>query len=420
MIPLVARLTARLALVALVAAAAGCGSKKADCTGVLCGGACLDPASYQSDASNCGGCGIRCGAGASCSAGLCLCPQGTDRCDLLVPRCRDLQTDSGACGTCTTSCTTAKPGSTCQAATCQCGGAAPDDCGTFCTNTQTDPANCGTGTAGCGQVCPLTNEICSSGACLCPASLPDQCPDATPTACVNRSNDPANCNTCGNVCPLTNDVCIARACTCPTDLPDTCGDTCVNLGNDERNCGACGTICPSGATCTGAPAQCHCPRGAPDVCSATCVNNQTDEGNCGSCGNACATGATCSAGACQCPQGPTLGCGGTCCAGGTQCCGGNACETPHSNGLGGSYFDCNALYAPAQTTHAAALGAADSWNAGTTYDGTTSCGTYCIGRQTATQCAVWCYGLSPVAGRVALDGLDPTCLCPTLASPTWN
>ncbi len=93
----------------------------------------------------------------------------------------------------------------------------------------------------------------------------------------------------------------------------------------------------------------------------------------------------------------------------------------HVNGLGGTYFNCDAPYAtPSQTTHDASAAAADSWSAGTTYDGTTGCDPYCYGRQTATQAAVWCYGLSPVAGHVALDSIGLGFICPTSASPTWD
>lgn len=398
-----ARLLARLALPFLVAVAlagAGCGPKSKDCTGVLCGGACVDPASFQTDPNNCGFCGIRCGAGATCSGGACQCALGTDLCPLLVPRCRNLQTDQGACGSCTTDCTTTKPGSTCQTAACACGGTNPDDCTTFCTNLATDPKNCGT----CGNACPLTNEACSGGACACPSTFPTQCPTASPTACVNTTNDPSNCGTCGNVCSLTNEICASSACTCPTAFPTACPTACVNTTNDPSNCGGCGQACPTNATCSGGTCQCHAGQ---ILCANACI--------------ACA-GGVCSGGSCLCPAGPASGCSGQCCSGGTQCCTSGACPTQHSNGLGGSYYDCNPLYSPAQTTHAAALAAADSWNTGImTWDGNTVCGSYCVGRQTATQCAVWCYGISPLAGHVGLNNLSNACtVCPTPGSPTWN
>jgi hypothetical protein len=112
------------------------------------------------------------------------------------------------------------------------------------------------------------------------------------------------------------------------------------------------------------------------------------------------------------------GCSGTCCPGGTQCCSNGACQTQHSNGLGQSYYDCNPLYSAAQTTSAAAKAAADAWNAGTDIPGI--CDAYCLSRQTASQCATWCYGISNFAGRVALNTTNNVCICPVAGSPTWN
>jgi hypothetical protein len=113
------------------------------------------------------------------------------------------------------------------------------------------------------------------------------------------------------------------------------------------------------------------------------------------------------------------GCNGACCAGGTQCCSNGACQTQHSNGLGQSYFDCNPIYTPAQTTQTAAMAAADAWSAGTTIVGTI-CDPYCLSRQTGSQCATWCYGGSNFAGLVRLNTANNACLCPTVQSRPWN
>lgn len=329
---------------------------------VRCGGICVDPASFQTDAGNCGSCDVACGDG-TCAGGVCQCTGGTTLCDALNPRCRDLQTDAGACGACTTNCGAVLPGSVCQAGSCACGGANPDHCGTFCTDTLTDPQNCGAdAAAGCGHAC-LTGGICNGGACACPASLPDPCPAGTPTACVDLQTDASNCGTCGQVCPLTNDVCQGGSCVCPAGAPTACGTACVT--------------CPTGASCSG--------------------------------------------NACPCPSGPVAGCGGACCDGGASCCTGGACQTEHANGLGQFWFDCNPLYAPGQTTEAAARAAADAWSAGTTHVGV-FCDPYCVARQTGSRCAVWCFGISNVAGRVGLNGSSNVCsaACPGLSSPTWN
>ncbi|MFL5439322.1 MAG: hypothetical protein ACJ79W_09195, partial [Myxococcales bacterium] len=94
-------------------------------------------------------------------------------------------------------------------------------------------------------------------------------------------------------------------------------------------------------------------------------------------------------------------------------------QTQHNNGLGQLYFDCNFLYSPQNpTTEQAATAAANAWSAIGTNRGI--CDPFCIGRQTGSQCAVWCYGGSNVAGRVSLNTLSNVCVCPNPGSPTWN
>jgi hypothetical protein len=99
---------------------------------VLCGGACVNPAS---DPTNCGACGNFCPAGNQCVNGLC---------------------QMGAC-------------------------VAPNIlCGTNCVNLQNDPLNCGL----CGQLCSGTqaciNGVCNGGpsATFSGTFLPGQAPGA--------------------------------------------------------------------------------------------------------------------------------------------------------------------------------------------------------------------------------------------------
>jgi hypothetical protein len=106
-----------------------------------------------------------------------------------------------------------------------------------------------------------------------------------------------------------------------------------------------------------------------------------------------------------------------------MCCeGGSACQPPHANGLGQTYYDgCNAPYAAGQTTLTAAQAAADAWGAGSTTFGT-SCGTSCVERQRSSdgKCAVWCYGQAPFAGRVGEPSSGCALACPGAFSPTWD
>lgn len=154
--------------------------------------------------------------------------------------------------------------------------------------------------------------------------------------------------------------------------------------------------------------------------------------NCSACGLACdtktATGAACDGFECQytCKVGfrdcnsaaPNLdGCE---CA--TPACCGDSCQTTHSNGAGGTFYDC----APAGTyTHEQAESAC---NASALLGGLTgslgcsdkACGasddTVCLGG--LTDCTCWTYA-GPNAGRVSkASGLG--CQCPSATSPTWN
>ena len=364
---------------ALALALAGCPAKERQepCPSgqTSCFGTCMDL--QTGDGGYCGTCGLSCqglgvsGLDATCTAGTCVCAGTATAKDCGTnPRCVNTLVDASNCGTCGNTCDVAKHW-TCDAGTCKCAGSYGTQCGTACVNVLTDVSNCGT----CGHACTLAREECSSGTCGCPSTFPTACPTASPTACVNTSSDPLHCGSCTNVCK-------------------------------------------TGATCSSGTCQCLAPR--PDDCNTFCADLSSDPKHCGSCTNACATGAACSGSTCICPSGPSVGCGGACCAGGAACCTGGGCPIEHSNGLGQSYFDCNPLYLPGSaTTLAAAWAAADAWSTGTTY-ADVPCGPYTLARQTESQCAVWAYGASPVAGRVALDSGSSVCLCPGQGSPSWN
>jgi phospholipase C len=75
---------------------------------VHCGGNCVD---LQSDANNCGACGVRCGAG-QCAGGACACPGALVTCG---GACVDTQSDTANCGGCGNACPN---GSGCLAGRC--------------------------------------------------------------------------------------------------------------------------------------------------------------------------------------------------------------------------------------------------------------------------------------------------------------
>src|SRR5436309_1049305 len=67
-----------------------------------CGGACVD---VQTNAANCGGCGMRCAFGEVCAAGKCalFCRVGLTACGIPAS-CVDTARDPARCGSCDTAC----------------------------------------------------------------------------------------------------------------------------------------------------------------------------------------------------------------------------------------------------------------------------------------------------------------------------
>lgn len=164
---------------------------------------------------------------------------------------------------------------------------------------------------------------------------------------------------------------------------------------------------------------CQCPDEAATVCGSSpgaCVDLFSDPDHCGTCPNACAAGQICNTGTCCAPGQPVCGSTVRTCCEGTACCGDGSCQTKHSNGLGGFYYDCSPLLT---YTRDAAVRAADAWNAGSgEYD--LFCAGSCYARQTASQCAVWCYS-EGIAGQVGLNTIDNACYCPPqFVVGTWN
>jgi hypothetical protein len=254
----------------------------------LCRGECLDPATFATDANNCGSCGHSCNGG-TCSGGFCVCNGET-------------------CQT----------GETCFLGECDC-------CGNgSCDPPPVDggPYQCGT-FGGCLGKCNL-GEICSlefeDGSCECPGKSGPSC--AAGLVCHNAqccAHCPAN-ETFGTGCDChcgsgptcgASGSCVGGTCTCgggdpcgsgqhcsngvccPTNF-DNCGGICKNTTGDPINCGYCNHSCgPDAATC------------ANDVCTCT------------STGNTCKPLEHCVDGACRCGTGSACGPGRHCTLAGT-------------------------------------------------------------------------------------------------------
>ena len=97
----------------------------------------------------------------------------------------------------------------------------------------------------------------------------------------------------------------------------------------------------------------------------------------------------------------------------------------HSNGLGQTYTDCQALGTPGNQASYNVTMATEA-RAAWPFSGTDSAGTCGAGggaaamsRQTASSCAVWAYTGS-IAGYVHLNSATNQCFCPTTTDPTWN
>lgn len=166
---------------------------------ILCGATCVDP----TDPNNCGGCGVKCGAMATCKMGICTpCPSGYSVCGT---ECVDLTGDSKNCGMCGMACTGMQ-----VCASGLCSTACPigrSKCGNDCVDVGKDPKNCG----GCGVACQ-GGQSCVGG--LCCATGESNCGGA----CVDTTSDPNNCGSCGTKCGM-NEQCSGSTCgTCKKDV----------------------------------------------------------------------------------------------------------------------------------------------------------------------------------------------------------
>lgn len=347
------------------------------CSGQVCTGdqACCDGACRRvlTDAQHCGGCGQACGAGETCSGGVCrcggsACSAGTTCCPGVG--CFQLESDPFNCGACGKACNVGEtcvsgqcacssqagqaaclPGQACCGVTgcgpsCLCGAlpcTPPDTCcdGANCVDLMKEDTNCGM----CGRTCapPLK---CGAGACRCNGQVCGAGDTCCSKGCANTQDDPSHCGGCGRTC-AQGEICKGGRCVCGGTTCDPtqkcCGDTCVDYLSDENNCGACDRECRLNEVCEAG--ACTCAGGAGCTGNQTCCRDQacfdlsSDPQHCGDCRIACGPQQACVGGMCrqsecnppctggnQCAGGTCTCDGGPACIGGSTCCPGLGCK----------------------------------------------------------------------------------------------
>jgi hypothetical protein len=186
------------------------------------------PTNLQTDNQNCGACGHACAMAATCTNGMCECPNGQIDCN---GACSNVSSDLQNCGKCGNVCQTTgdaglQGGGTwgCDAGTCtvDCMGSLTS-CSDGCFDTTKDPDNCGM----CGTACGMMS-CCTS-------------------TCTDTTSDDDNCGTCGTKCTPTTQACSSGHCCATADT--WCTSACINTQTNASNCGKCGSACTTGDTC---------------------------------------------------------------------------------------------------------------------------------------------------------------------------
>jgi hypothetical protein len=179
----------------------------AECSGVMCEGACVDT---LTDGNNCGSCGNVCQGGATCQNGSCQGGQCGGRMVLCEGICTDITSDPNNCGAC---------GQRCNGSNCSngiCGGGQV----TGCNGLIQCVSQCGDGN--CANACvanstphaqQLLNDIY-----VC---LDGQCPQMNGGICDPNAMgfDMNKCNACVQTATMPNGPCGPAIAACMNDLP---------------------------------------------------------------------------------------------------------------------------------------------------------------------------------------------------------
>jgi hypothetical protein len=305
-----------------------------DCNGVAADSC---ETNTETDANNCGECGVICdpvkNGAAGCKNGVC----GVGTCDTGYADCNgdtkdgcevSTQSDANNCGACGNVCPSGASGQgQCVAGKCRlaCSGTMADcnnDPSDGCeTDLATDNASCGA----CGNKCTSVGNLsaaCSAGTCAATSCTTPYltCKSGPANSCEsNSTSDVNNCGSCGKKCgPYNNAVaaCTASACAiakCSSTTYDDCdkvvSNGCeINITTDINHCGKCGSQCPGYTNGVAACTNSVCGFGMCNAGYADCdkdlatgceINTNTDLKNCGKCGTVCAANQICLAGVCK-------------------------------------------------------------------------------------------------------------------------
>ncbi|MBX7194396.1 MAG: hypothetical protein K1X94_20240 [Sandaracinaceae bacterium] len=423
------------------------------CTGGTpdcCTNACVN---LQTDVNNCGGCGVRCGAGETCMAGSCRCGAsassvgGGEACagggnECCSNTCVVVATSTSHCGVCGNVC---GPSETCSGGHCACGGSvAPatgeacsgtgnECCSGTCTDIRSTASSCGMCGRNCATIAVNAVETCVSSTCDYSSCDPNffDCDGMHPNGCEVDLRLLPNCGGCGNTCSgvaHATAICLASTCdysACASGFLDCSGghgDGCETPSNTS-NCGACGNVCGTNESCNGSgDCQCGtgpsaasgeaCTGGTPDCCGNACVNLTNNVNNCGACGNRCGAGETCSGGRCTCggTMG-TMGSGEACTGASNECCGSSCVVTSGSTsncGACGNVCGAGETCSSGRCTCGGTMGTMGSGEA-CTGASNECCGTSCVVTNTSTSncgaCGNVCgAGETCSSGRCACGG----------------
>lgn len=257
--------------------------------------------------------------------------------------------------------------------------------------------------------CPA-GKVCSpSGSCVmgCDVSAGSNCPgmqQCCSNFCIDTTTDISSCGACGRACDSTHvttpgcagNVC-APACAngygdCNHPVAPNADDGCETNLHDVMHCGGCNTVC-------------NLPNATPKCPTGTCQvqSCNTDKFDCdGTAMNGC-----------ECSGKDLGGLTPGCCSG--------ACQTLHTNGLGGNFYDCIALGTFSEQLATDAANSYTLTNSVPTFTNTCTAGGMVVDtvfkrNALQTECVAWGFA-GTVKGYV--QHFASNCMCPGMGT-TWQ